>query len=79
MSQLMMVDALWRRQRVVVELDGHGAHGARAQFERDRKRELRLRADGLVVIRYTWRQVTGEAETVTADLRRALTRTAPPP
>jgi len=68
----LMVDALWRHQRVVVELDGRAAHGTPAQIARDHERDLRLRAAGFTVLRYTWRQVTREPALVLADLKRAL-------
>jgi hypothetical protein len=68
----LMVDALWRDRHVIVELDGHAAHGTRAATERDRRRELRLRNAGYTVVRYTWQQVTRQPELVAADLRRAL-------
>lgn len=68
----LMVDAVWRRERVAVELDGYAAHGGRAAIERDRTRELALRAGGFIVVRYTWRQVTEEPARVVGDLRAAL-------
>jgi hypothetical protein len=70
----MIVDALWRQQQVVVELDGYRAHRGRERMERDRRRELALRAAGLPVLRYTWHQVITEPERVVADLRTALAR-----
>lgn len=72
----LTVDALWRGQQVVVELDGHRAHALRAANERDRERELKLR-DGFVVLRYTWQQVSNQPMRVAADVRRAITTEAP--
>lgn len=66
------VDALWRKERVIVEADGGDGHATRAQMERDRERDLVLRASGYRVRRYTWRQVRTKRATVAADLRRAL-------
>jgi very-short-patch-repair endonuclease len=70
----LMVDALWREAGVVVELDGHRAHARAAASERDRGRELALRAAGFTVLRYTWQQVSRECAAVIADLRAALER-----
>lgn len=66
------VDALWREERLVVELDGYDNHSTRRQMERDRREELELRAAGFVVIRYTWAQVVHQPELVTADLTARL-------
>lgn len=62
------VDALWRNERLVVELDGYDNHSTRAQMERDRQKELELRAAGFLVIRYTRAQVVDQPELVAADL-----------
>jgi len=70
----LMVDAFWAEQGVIVELDGHAAHATPAAIERDRRRELRLRAAGYLVFRYTWQQITEQPELVAADLRAALAR-----
>jgi very-short-patch-repair endonuclease len=70
------VDALWRRERVVVELDGRDNHSSPGQMERDRRKDLQLRAAGYVVLRYTWAQLIFEAPAVMADLRAALNSAA---
>ena len=66
------VDAVWRAERVVVELDGRDNHSSPGQIERDRRKELQLRAAGYVVVRYTWAQVALEPRVVMADLRAIL-------
>jgi predicted transcriptional regulator of viral defense system len=71
------VDALWRRERLVVELDGHKNHSSPAQIERDRQKELHLRAAGLRVNRYTRMQLTDEAALVAQDVLRSLRAPAP--
>jgi hypothetical protein len=68
----LTVDALWREQRVVVELDGKQGHGTPAQIARDHERDLRLRALGFTVLRYVWGQITSRRALVVADVRRAL-------
>lgn len=66
------VDALFREQRVVVELDGGQGHHTRAQLHRDHERDLVLRTNGYLVLRYTWQQVTRRPDEVAKDLCRAL-------
>jgi len=68
----LMVDALWRDARLIVELDGYAAHGTPAKIEQDRRRELALRTRGYAVLRYTWAQVTQNPDQVLSDLQAAL-------
>ncbi len=68
------VDALWTLERVAVEVDGYGFHGHRAAFERDRRRDQKLAAEGYVVLRVTWRQLVGEPMAVLVRLAQALAR-----
>jgi very-short-patch-repair endonuclease len=68
----MTVDAIWWDRRVVVELDGYRGHRSRARLERDRRREMRCRELGYLVVRYTEDQIDHEPERVAADVARAL-------
>ena len=67
-------DCVWRRQRLIVELDGRAFHETAAAFERDRARDRRLQAAGWMVVHVTWRQVRDDPATVIADLRLLLER-----
>jgi very-short-patch-repair endonuclease len=66
------VDFLWRRERLVVEVDGFAYHSSRTSFEGDRRRDAALLAAGLRVLRLTWRQITRETESVLVRLAQAL-------
>ena len=66
------VDAVWDRQRLVVEVDGYRYHRTRAKFERDRRKDGQLMLAGYRVLRVTWRQLTREPETVVAIIAAAL-------
>ena len=66
------VDAFWPDLGVVVELDGVQGHTTPAQMRRDHHRDLILRAAGYIVVRYSYDQVTHEADAVLADLRTVL-------
>lgn len=68
----LRVDALWRRERLIVELDGHATHANPRANEEDRRRELVLRRAGFRVCRYTWQQVTRDGDQVIDDLTREL-------
>jgi very-short-patch-repair endonuclease len=64
------VDAVWRAQRIAVELDGWADHHDRHAFERDRERDAALTAAGWRVLRLTHRQVTRRPDHVAQTLRR---------
>ncbi len=64
------IDAVWRAQRIAVELDGWQDHGTRRAFERDRERDAALTAAGWRVVRFTYRQVTQGPDRVAETLRR---------
>jgi hypothetical protein len=63
------VDAIWREQRLVVELDGYTTH--RHTFEQDRERDAHLLTEGFAVLRLTHRRLT-EQEQREADRLRVL-------
>ncbi|MDQ6836025.1 MAG: hypothetical protein M3016_07535 [Actinomycetota bacterium] len=53
------VDALFPRERVIVELDGWEFHRGRHAFESDRDRDADTLAAGLVTVRITWGRMIG--------------------
>jgi very-short-patch-repair endonuclease len=72
------VDALWPEHRLVIEVDGYAYHGHRAQFERDRRKDLALTAAGYRVIRISWRQLTQEPFALIAVISAALSDSRKP-
>jgi hypothetical protein len=69
------IDALWRPQRLAVELDSREVHDTEDGFESDRERDRILLAEGWRTMRITWRQLRYKPAELAADLR-ALTLTA---
>lgn len=67
-----LVDALWPKAKLIVELDGYANHRSPAQLRRDHQRDLELRAEGYVVVRYAWDQLESDPAAVAADIRRLL-------
>jgi predicted transcriptional regulator of viral defense system len=51
------VDFAWPHLRLIAEADSWEHHGTRAAFERDRRRDQLLAAEGWAVVRFTWRQL----------------------
>lgn len=66
------VDALWRRDRLIVEVDGYGFHSTRRSFESDHERDLVLSAAGFIVMRFTRDQIVKQPELVLVRLTRRL-------
>jgi very-short-patch-repair endonuclease len=67
-----VVDFLWPDARLIVELDGHAAHGTTEAFQRDRDRDSRLSAHGYRTLRFTWWDVTRRPAVVVDRVRRSL-------
>jgi very-short-patch-repair endonuclease len=70
------VDFFWPQEGVVVEVDPYGNHHTPAQVDRDRRKDLALRAADLVVHRYSRDQVERTAAETAADVSSALARRA---
>jgi very-short-patch-repair endonuclease len=68
------LDFFWREARLAVETDGYAFHSSRRQLERDHQRDLELQAAGLMIVRFSWRQVRDEPELVVAQIATLLAR-----
>lgn len=68
------VDFFWPELKLVVESDGLRYHRTRAQQSRDRSRDQRHAAAGLVALRFTHFQISFEADRVEAVLRTVAER-----
>lgn len=66
------VDVLFKRRRVVIEIDGWDSHGSRQAFENDRCRRNHLVLAGYTVLNFTWWQLTHDSEWVLWCIREAL-------
>lgn len=70
------IDALFRRKRVAVELDGRAGHQQISDFERDRLRDQRLVAAGWIPLRITWQQIHQRPEELADRIMAIIRRTA---
>jgi very-short-patch-repair endonuclease len=66
------LDAVWRKQRLAVELDDYFTHGTKRSFEDDRKRDFKLRSLGWEVGRVTPERLKAEPADLAAELRLTL-------
>lgn len=69
-------DFLWRKERLAVETDSFAYHLGSVAFEDDHARDLDLRNEGFVVLRFTEKQLEEEPGRVIADVARALRMSA---
>lgn len=70
------VDALWRRERVVLEYDSYAFHLTKGALERDRRKTAALQRGRYVVLRTTWRELTQESHALVARTAEMLARAA---
>ena len=66
-----LVDAVWRDQRLIVEVDGYDFHKGPFKFATDRERDVCLTTKGWRVLRFTWGHVTERPAWVAAAIRLA--------
>ncbi len=69
------VDVLWRRERLIVELDTYTYHGTPGDFERDRAKDADLMLAGYRVLRITGERVTHEPAQILATIETLLDST----
>ncbi len=69
-------DFLWRRERLVVEVDGYPFHRGPAAFNRDHEKDLVFRGAGLDVLRFTGDHVEKQLTMVLARIAGELARRA---
>ncbi len=65
------LDFFWQSERLNAEIDGYQWH--RYRMERDQVRDAELQAQGIRVVRISWRTLTTEPEAVLVRLAQALT------
>lgn len=72
------VDALFRPEGLVVEVDGRPFHSSLTDRERDRERDNRLMASGLRVLRLGWHEVVRDPARAVQLVSRALAGSGAP-
>ena len=73
------VDALFERERVIVELDGWEFHNDRRSFERDRAKDVDTLLAGFVTVRITWERLHKHPRREAESLKRILASRASEP
>lgn len=70
--EAMMVDALWERERLVIELDGFEFHKLPRDLRVDNARGRRLTLAGYRVVRYVWSDLADQPGRVAAEIAALL-------
>jgi very-short-patch-repair endonuclease len=70
------VDFLWRKARLVAEVDGYAWHASGRSFAADRHRDAELTAAGYRVLRFTWADITEGGLATLVRLAQALVRSS---
>jgi very-short-patch-repair endonuclease len=68
------VDAFYRAERLIVEVDSWKFHSDRAAFERDRAKDTKALAEGFHTVRITDRRMKRGGKEEAEDIRRILAR-----
>ena len=76
-EQAYECDAVWRRPRLIVELDSRAHHADWAAAERDREKDLALTRHGWTVVRVTARMLSLGRASLRADLEALIYTAAP--
>ena len=75
-DRTVYVDILFRRLRLIIEIDGREFHTDPEVFESDRTRQNLLVLHGWRVLRLTWRMIQDDPDGVIALVREAVTAAA---
>ena len=67
-------DFYFPAHRLVVETDGWATHQTKQAFEADRAKDAALTAAGYRVMRFTWRQLRDDPDTVAERIRAGCSR-----
>jgi hypothetical protein len=65
-------DMFWPEAWLAVEFDGFAVHGTRRAFHRDRRKDRRLAALGVHVVRVTWQDLRSDGRELAAELAQIL-------
>lgn len=71
-DRTLEVDCVWRKARLIVELDSRRAHHTDTAFEDDRARDRALIAARWIPMRVTWAHLHRDPDTLERDIRDAL-------